>query len=734
MKKNSDITFFNQNFGPCFFTPIQHKERLKEVLQNKAIVNLASIGDSAGEIASDQRVDKLFNEMLQSQDKFGLGFYEVYSNSGIFFGVAGYFFITHNNAIYPELCLYLLPEYQNKNLGNNIINTLADHAFANTNFSKIFADAFPNNKSTLILAKAGFVKRSVNEQFTPKAKQFGQVRYELTRANRGLHSLTEIIKKEGSNLIPRINDLVKANMERTRKLWYAYFHKGIPLSSGGIEDSFIQYNDFSSSKNLGKFNVYRSDRPESTSLSQEQMLNFIVAETAPNNKISIDELHCSFCFGSHEGLVRFARCIYNAHSNNGAFYPTGSYAFMAAALSTMKPTQYKVNLIKTDSINGGKINLIDLHNQIKLRPTCKTLFLELKTTGGAIYTADEMRCIIDICRDNRLFLIVDAAHMNMQFDENNAFPDVIGLCQKQGYHDFAMLYTGSKTYGLERARVGFVVISKKNRTDDLHFTIDRDLYRAIGSAGDISFEVANLLINSRIDERKKFVRTQAEKNRYNMNLMLAYIEGVKSNNIDHDLVQKIKLEMKPEYHSGIQGMSVAYKPKSGLQMKADVSGLCNKYYTNISMFNSEIFSYALNKVAGVVTLNSYQILEPNGFYMRLSFPSLDDVHHGMIAIHNFVKSLTDFPTTNIFMPEVKDISSLIFPNKDKVQMSLDASRNPVDHNFIRECKSNIRLYTPKYIKLNDTMINGILNDSASKIQKVWREHKPRSSPVMRAKL
>lgn len=463
-----------------------------------------------------------------------------------------------------------------------------------------------------------------------------------------LQKLSQFIKEERLNLVP--NDSLIENVERTGRIW-PKLNKEILLSKGGVKASLIHLYATHSTPNLRTLDGYRTDRTTSKILPREAIKKFLMEDGVLVQGTKLDEYDAEICLGSHEGFTRVARCIYHPKENNGMFYPTCGYGLLAAAVATMKPIGYNVHMIGVNRNNGEKIDLKQLEELANGHPSAKTLFLDLKTIAGAVYSEKELRNIIAFCKQKKLFLIIDAAYMNMEFDKSFAFPNVSSLCKQQDYHDFILLYTTSKLYGLERARLGFVLASKKNKFANLCDVIERDLYRVNGSVGDLPFEVGADLLSSSLKDRRHFIATRNAYHRFNMNLMLAYIKGVESKLIDEDVRADVKAAIPAPYQSGIPGIKVVYKPEGGIQMKVDTSGLQGKYYANIRMYNSEIFSYVLNMVGDVVALNANQILDPEGFSLRLSFPVREDVHRGMRAIHDFVKSLTDEPTPNPFMEE-----------------------------------------------------------------------------------
>ena len=560
-----------------------------------------------------------------------------------------------------------------------------------------------------------------------KRKQRRQVRLAENKSRRDLGKLfllSMVLKKEVMNLTPVLWDLPRTDITRTSLLWYNYFNRGVFLSAGGAEESFIKMSSVSQNRNLMSFNNYRSDRSESVVVTEADMKNFLVEENALSPATNLNELTLSFCLGSHEGAIRLARCIYQINKNDGIFCLMGSYGFLATSVAVMRPIPYKVRLVNIDRANGEKLSLSDFEAQIMKFPTTKTLFLELKTTCGAIYTNDEIKKIVALCKKHDIFLIFDAAHINMHYYEESAFPHVVSICQESNYHNFAVIYTGSKTFGLERARIGFVVSSKKNKIPDFWTRMEIDFYRVHGSMGDTPFEVMRLLFDSPLSERKAFLVNNVRRLHFNMNLMIAYIEGIESSKIDESLRESVIAEILPEYRGGMDGVFVVYKPKGGVQLKANVSGLQHKYFANIRMSSSEIFGYVLNKMAGVVILNSYQILDSEGFGMRLAYSNKDDVHRGMKAMHEFIKSLSNNPSFNRFLSEYLTLEEMLIGYKmRKKQLAVENSRSKSslwDSALFSAYKRNVLSRVPRHVRLSDKELEHAVNNAAKTIQRKWR--------------
>lgn len=151
-----------------------------------------------------------------------------------------------------------------------------------------------------------------------------------------------------------------------------------------------------------------------------------------------------------------------------------------------------------DRDKGEKLNLESLKKYIDMYPNSKTLLLEIKTLAGVIYTEKELNDIIALCKLKNLFLIMYYTHYGMELSNKQSFPDILKLCFNQDYHQFAILYTGSKVYGLERARIGFTILSKKNSINNFFQIYSEELYAPLGEIGDLPFEVTRALINTSV--------------------------------------------------------------------------------------------------------------------------------------------------------------------------------------------------------------------------------------------
>ena len=145
------------------------------------------------------------------------------------------------------------------------MDILIDSTFKLPEIQKIVINyLFENNLSDQFLLKYGFVKH--NHQ------------YEFTKFDRNLQQLSEVILQEEKFMTPQSQDFAKDLYGRVGRLWYTYFSKGILLSSGGVEESFIKIKDWSCYSNLQTLNIYRSDRENSIFFTQDMMRRFLAEE------------------------------------------------------------------------------------------------------------------------------------------------------------------------------------------------------------------------------------------------------------------------------------------------------------------------------------------------------------------------------------------------------------------------------------------------------------------------
>lgn len=481
-------------------------------------------------------------------------------------------------------------------------------------------------------------------------------------------------------------------------------------------------------RNLDEYNLYRSDRPESTTLPQDKIKQFLADDGLISAASDREKIAVEFSLGSHEAFTRLLRCIRHDEKNTGLLYPVGGYGLLVRAAATVETGKYDVCLVQADREHGEKILLSSLAKEVARHPRAKTLYLESKTMCGAIYSREELSEIVKFCKKKHMFLILDSAHANMEFTPENKFPDLVSICQEQGYDQYAEIFTGSKTYGLERGRVGFIILGDK----ELAVRLYKEFFKVIGSMSDGPIELASALISSSPEERQRFRDERLQYHEYNLNLLIAYVEGIESPNVDPRMKKELRKEIPPEYQNGVEGMKLIYRPEGGIQLKVDMSGLCQKYFGNIKMFNSEIFSYALHAATDVVTLHSYQLMDELGNAMRLSFSVREDVHKGMRLMHDFVhEALKDHPSPNPYMPGIELAEYFIFPTeaeKDKVAADSRASAERLkleEERLHGEYRDRAKSMLPEFYQkfVDEKLANDIVEKAVKTIQEKWHEAK-----------
>ncbi len=655
------IQFENHIFGLCNLQPVKDciSDDSRRLLQDPSIMKLTSLGDNEDRTCSDQRIDDLWDQSMKRFKRYRLGMYEIVSPDLNFLGIAAYFIERDQNGhIAPEICLYLTQAAQRKRLGTDVAKCMVEYAFQVTICDCIVADAFPMNPSLKILKRLGFDSRDRQtlNLSSDDSRQVGQMRCTLTRdaylQQRKYLFLQKLHKAGVYSLCPSAG-METHNMERVRKLFFSNFSGGVLLSTGGSTVSFITIHDLTT-RNIATFNEYRSDRRSSTQLTQEAMKKFL-QEEGPLRDVAPNSIDVVFSFGSHEGLMRLARCIYHSSRNNGIFYCEGSYGFVVCGLATMKPVPYLCCAVPVDHNNGEKLCIQGLKDARKRNPTFGSLILEVKTIAGSIYTKDDLVPIIKFCKDNNIFIMFDIAHYGMDFVSLPAntisdvyrqnlctMPHVVHLCQQIGFHRFGVVYTASKVYGLERARVGLIIL---DASLSLGSKVANDVYRVIGSANDLPFEVASCLFATSIEARLQHKQRCGLEMYENLQILLAYIHGFPHSVIDPLFTKLVEEEIPIEcgFRQGIPLIGYRYIPEGGSHMKLMLNNLVGKYFYNIEIFNSEVFAYLLHTCYGVTVLHSFQVLDPCGTTLRISFGFRGDLHRGMRAIANLTRQLTDSP-------------------------------------------------------------------------------------------
>ena len=109
--------------------------------------------------------------------------------------------------------------------------------------------------------------------------------------------------------------------------------------------------------------------------------------------------------------------------------------------------------------------------------------------------------------------------------------------------------------------------------------------------------------------------------------------------------------------------------------------------------------------------------------MKLS--NSQDVHAGTRAIHGFVKTLTDEPTHNPFMPPNVLAEDLIFPSQaERERRVVVAKQEMVDPiKIVEVANQNMKKMIPKFMKY---LPEESMNNAVKIIQKNWRKHLQRN--------
>jgi hypothetical protein len=621
------------------------------------------------------------NSLEKSSFKFYQMFYQDYIVGNFGFLLTK----TKQSKIYPLIHFHLISPSSALKIAQEIIDFIIDYVFSISDAHKVVVISLSNFLTVdRALQQYGFIIRKHSQSSVRLSLQD----LKLIKKDRALYNLSKIIKQHANSLVPNLNNVAEDLLRRSSDLWYKFFARGIMLSTGGVEKSFVNLEDFSRYPLLQSFNGYMNE--ESHLANQETIKTFFIEENLISKENKQENLVFSFCLGSHEGIMRVLRCIYNEKYNNGLFFPMGSYGLIATSAMDLKPVGYKVALVQTDRINGEKILIRDLKNVSLKQSSFKTLFIDIKTIAGNIYATEELEEIVVYCKENHIFLIADTAHINMEFLPQFKFPNLLQIFQKYNFVNYVVAWTGSKTYGLERGRVGFILMDRQNQILSIK-ELESGFGQVFGTISDLPQVVAQELILSSYAARCNFLREANKKHYYNMNLMLAYLEGINSKNIDLVLLQDIQTEIPMMYWGGIPELKLIFKPKAGIQLKVDMSNLHDKYFGNIRMISSEFFCYCLNAFKGVVTLHSFQIMDPSGFSLRLSFSIKEDVHKGMQKIFQFVKSLSPDPQENKFLSEKDVVDDLVFPPEDSQKLSIKTQ-------LISNAKNNLFFYQVRQVQ------------------------------------
>lgn len=632
MKRHNKLQFSHLKYGICSIQPVMSHSKVQEFLLNSLSTNSALQNKNAS-IKTDNLIYliHIFVNEVQSNEFFT---YEIFSSKYGLLGIIGLQKLVDSNA---KIFLYIDIDQPNDDFQKNTLGIIIDEAFSVNFCQRIMAD--PSTTFSIparILETCGFIRIDGY--------------YQITSTNRKLFLLSDIIKTEAKNMLSNRENLAQEVGGRVSNLWYSYFSKGqVNLSGGGVEKSIISIKDLINSPSLEGFNIYQHE--EAPVISQERIRRFLLEENVYRDASLEDRFGATFSLGAHEAFMRISRCIFQSNKNMGMFFAMSCYGLFPTALSAMKPTKYDIVLLDVDRSRGEKISISHFMQMIKMNPYARSLCLELKTMCGAVYKDDEIAQIVSLCKENNIFLIADFTHNNMELYAGLAYPDVLDICQRFNFHDVALIFTASKTYGLERARVGFILLDEKCSQVSIK-ELESDMVSVLGTVNDVSKHVAHQLMEIPLEERKSFVRNLQLCHRFNMNLMIAYIEGIENGQLDSDLKSEISREIPLQYQGGIEGIRVVHKPEAGIHMKIDVSDLQHFYYANIRLFNSEIFCYVLNKIMSVVSLHAYCLADPKGYGVRLTFSRKNEVHQGMRLIHDFTRLLRKEPFENPFLPGI----------------------------------------------------------------------------------
>lgn len=464
----------------------------------------------------------------------------------------------------------------------------------------------------------------------------GSISYGVVRRNnliqRGVRKLLAI----GSpKFRPNVDSLVIENIYRLNRLW-PFFGKGVQLCTGGSSRPLINFEDLDHAA-LSTFQGYRTDNQLSAHISENDIKSFLSEEGF--NDESLKHVRVNFSMGSHEGFMRLCRCLRSRGVKSGVVFPYGSYGFFPHSMATMRPQPYRVYLADIDRKAGDKLDIDSVETLVRQNADIETVFIEVKTMAGGVYEESEILKLINFAKLFDLQIIFDLTHFGMCFDASSIFPDVLRLCIKNDFHKFYALYTCSKIYALERARVGFVLSDASSCYEWLSEELDEELHHTLGEVPDLPYEVMRRLFSVPRSVREIYKSDNANLLRYNMNVMIAYIYGTRSPLIDEDLRTKVAAEVGPDFNSGVPGLRASYKPSGGMHMKVDLSQLIGKYLFGYKIKNAEIFTYILSSIYNVSTLHSYSFVDPRPTYLRLTFMNLIDIHRGMRAISNLIDAI-----------------------------------------------------------------------------------------------
>lgn len=556
---------------------------------------------------------------------------------------------------------------------------------------------------------------------------------EVSQSREFIHRLTHLtsfLKQISTDLIPH-NHSNFLEVHRALKIWSLFSSKNIRLDEGGIEESI------SIDTPLPKYHGYI----EQAGPSQNDIKKFLLDERAIEENTNIDFIYINFSLGSHNGFIQTLKTLYHPLFSNQLFFPEFAYGlfYMAAIRADYSPI-----FLASDKKNGEKINFTTLLNNIKKHKDCKILYLDAKTTAGVFYTELELIEIIDVCKKHSIFLIYDISHLGLELHSSRRQLSITLICQQKNYFSYVILYTASKTYGLEKGRVGFCISDTRNK---VRCEIDRQVSFAqknsennflyFGLFPTQSLILANSLITLPHSYRKEFRKRICEKHSLNLAIMIAYIEGVNSENIAHNLRDTIKEIIPCEYHIGIKSISLITIPLGGFQLKIDLCTIIGKFFFHFQITSSETVYYLLSAFYNVVVLYGPQILDFSSTQLRLSFCSQEKILIGMSALFKFMSLITDAP---IFIGENKEIFSFKIERQKNIIQVINKSRK--DQELIDSIalltiyKDNfLRLVRFKFFFINDKKIEELLSILVMKIQTCWRNtcHKKSKKDIITKK-
>lgn len=260
---------------------------------------------------------------------------------------------------------------------------------------------------------------------------------------------------------------------------------------------------------------------------------------------------------------------------------------------------YSIRIADVDRLNDEKINLASLKLITIIYPESKVLYLDAKTVAGSYYTEDELKQIIKLCKKKNIFIIYDTTHLGLELQSEKQQLTITYLCQQEDHTAYAVLYTASKTYGLELGRVGFCVscenfkvADRKGNFASFYEKFEETIFDYIGAIPVHSLFLANELINTTLEFRKKFREKLKLKHKNNLLLLIAYINGIDDACISSDN-DFLKENLPQEYHAKTTDINIVKIPDGGIQIKVDISCLIGKYFFITILQVQKLFSICL---------------------------------------------------------------------------------------------------------------------------------------------